>query len=79
MADIQQWFIEHHVRNFYSVLISGYHIAEAGANPITQLAFTLTNGFTYVEAYLARAVRHCSLGQISEAFFEVGGQYRRNV
>src|SRR6266568_4574241 len=49
MADIQQWFTVHQVRNFHSVSISGYHIAEAGANPITQLAFTLANGFTYVE------------------------------
>ena len=56
MADIQQWFIEHGVRNFYSVSISGYHIAEAGANPISQLAFTLANGFTYVESYLARGM-----------------------
>jgi len=56
MADIQQWFIEHNVRNFYSVSISGYHIAEAGANPISQLAFTLANGFTYVEAYVARGM-----------------------
>ncbi|MGY1650733.1 fused isobutyryl-CoA mutase/GTPase IcmF [Geodermatophilus sp. SYSU D01119] len=56
MADIQAWFIEHRVRNFYSVSISGYHIAEAGANPISQLAFTLANGFTYVEAYLARGM-----------------------
>ena len=56
MADIQQWFIDHDVRNFYSVSISGYHIAEAGANPISQLAFTLANGFTYVEAYLARGM-----------------------
>jgi isobutyryl-CoA mutase len=54
MADMQEWFIEHHVRNFYSVSISGYHIAEAGANPITQLAFTLANAFTYAESYLAR-------------------------
>jgi isobutyryl-CoA mutase len=54
MADMQEWFIAHRVRNFYSVSISGYHIAEAGANPITQLAFTLANGFTYVESYLAR-------------------------
>lgn len=54
MADMQEWFIAHQVRNFYSVSISGYHIAEAGANPITQLAFTLANGFTYVESYLAR-------------------------
>ncbi len=56
MADVQEWFIEHQVRNFYSVSISGYHIAEAGANPITQLAFTLANGFTFVEAYLARGM-----------------------
>ena len=56
MADIQEWFIDHQVRNFYSVSISGYHIAEAGANPISQLAFTLANGFTYVEAYLARGM-----------------------
>ncbi|HMQ25299.1 MAG TPA: methylmalonyl-CoA mutase family protein, partial [Acidimicrobiales bacterium] len=56
MADIQAWFIEHEVRRFYSVSISGYHIAEAGANPITQLAFTLSNGFTYVEAYLAKGM-----------------------
>jgi methylmalonyl-CoA mutase len=56
MADIQEWFIENQVRNFYSVSISGYHIAEAGANPITQLAFTLANGFTYVESYLARGM-----------------------
>ena len=56
MADIQEWFIEQKVRNFYSVSISGYHIAEAGANPISQLAFTLANGFTYVEAYLARGM-----------------------
>ncbi|MEZ5183312.1 MAG: methylmalonyl-CoA mutase family protein [Acidimicrobiales bacterium] len=56
MADIQAWFVEHRVRNFYSVSISGYHIAEAGANPISQLAFTLANGFTYVEAYLARGM-----------------------
>ncbi|HXV94040.1 MAG TPA: fused isobutyryl-CoA mutase/GTPase IcmF [Pseudonocardia sp.] len=56
MADIQEWFIRHDVRNFYSVSISGYHIAEAGANPISQLAFTLANGFTYVESYLARGM-----------------------
>ena len=56
MADIQEWFIENDVRNFYSVSISGYHIAEAGANPISQLAFTLSNGFTYVESYLARGL-----------------------
>ena len=56
MADIQEWFIAHRVRNFYSVSISGYHIAEAGANPISQLAFTLANGFTFVESYLARGM-----------------------
>jgi methylmalonyl-CoA mutase len=56
MGDVQAYFIEHGVRNFYSVSISGYHIAEAGANPITQLAYTLANGFTYVEAYLARGL-----------------------
>lgn len=56
MADIQEWFIRHEVRNFYSVSISGYHIAEAGANPISQLAFTLANGFTFVESYLARGM-----------------------
>jgi isobutyryl-CoA mutase len=56
MADIQEWFVAEGVRNFYSVSISGYHIAEAGANPISQLAFTLANAFTYVEAYLARGM-----------------------
>jgi methylmalonyl-CoA mutase len=56
MADIQEWFIANGVRNFYSVSVSGYHIAEAGANPISQLAFTLANRFTYVEAYLARGM-----------------------
>ncbi|MGI9196525.1 MAG: fused isobutyryl-CoA mutase/GTPase IcmF [Candidatus Nanopelagicales bacterium] len=56
MGDVEQWFIDHGVRSFYSVSISGYHIAEAGANPITQLAFTLANAFTYVEAYRARGM-----------------------
>jgi methylmalonyl-CoA mutase len=56
MGDVQQFFIDNRVRNFYSVSISGYHIAEAGANPISQLAFTLANGFTYVETYLARGM-----------------------
>ncbi|MGD2101480.1 MAG: methylmalonyl-CoA mutase family protein [Acidimicrobiia bacterium] len=56
MGDIQQYFVDNDVRNFYSVSISGYHMAEAGANPITQLAFTLANGFTYVENYLARGM-----------------------
>jgi methylmalonyl-CoA mutase len=56
MGDVQAWFIDRKVRNFYSVSISGYHIAEAGANPVTQLAFTLANGFTYVEYYLSRGM-----------------------
>ncbi|HKK77963.1 MAG TPA: methylmalonyl-CoA mutase family protein [Saprospiraceae bacterium] len=56
MGDVQQYFIDHKVRNFYSVSISGYHIAEAGANPISQLAFTLSNGFTFVEYYLSRGM-----------------------
>ncbi|MCE7862616.1 MAG: methylmalonyl-CoA mutase [Bacteroidetes bacterium CHB5] len=56
MGDVQQYFIDKNIRNFYSVSISGYHIAEAGANPITQLAFTLANGFTYVEYYLSRGM-----------------------
>lgn len=56
MGDVQEYFIDHSVRNFYSVSISGYHIAEAGANPITQLAFTLANGFTFVEYYLSRGM-----------------------
>jgi methylmalonyl-CoA mutase len=56
MGDIQEYFVRHEVQNFYSVSISGYHIAEAGANPISQLAFTLANGFTYVESYLARGM-----------------------
>ncbi|MCC6574775.1 MAG: methylmalonyl-CoA mutase family protein [Planctomycetes bacterium] len=56
MGDVQQWFIDHKVQNYYSVSISGYHIAEAGANPITQLAFTLANGFTYVEYYRSRGM-----------------------
>ncbi len=56
MGDIQEWFCENSIRNFYSVSISGYHIAEAGANPISQLAFTLANGFTYCESYLARGL-----------------------
>ncbi len=57
MADIAEYFVQHSVQNFYSVSISGYHIAEAGANPISQLAFTLANGFTYVESYLARGMK----------------------
>ena len=72
MADIQQWFIQHRVRNFYSVSISGYHIAEAGANPISQLAFTLANGFTYVEAYLARGMKIDDFAPNLSFFFSNG-------
>ncbi|CAM5235871.1 Fused isobutyryl-CoA mutase [Streptomyces alboniger] len=72
MADIQEWFIAHKVRNFYSVSISGYHIAEAGANPISQLAFTLANGFTYVEAYLARGMRIDDFAPNLSFFFSNG-------
>ncbi|MER5427514.1 fused isobutyryl-CoA mutase/GTPase IcmF [Streptomyces sp. NPDC002588] len=72
MADIQEWFIEHQVRNFYSVSISGYHIAEAGANPISQLAFTLANGFTYVESYLARGMRIDDFAPNLSFFFSNG-------
>jgi methylmalonyl-CoA mutase len=72
MADIQEWFIAHSVRNFYSVSISGYHIAEAGANPISQLAFTLANGFTYVEAYLARGMHIDDFAPNFSFFFSNG-------
>ena len=72
MADVQEWFISHDVRNFYSVSISGYHIAEAGANPITQLAFTLANGFTYVESYLARGMRIDDFAPNLSFFFSNG-------
>ncbi|MEV0895239.1 fused isobutyryl-CoA mutase/GTPase IcmF [Actinoplanes sp. NPDC049802] len=72
MGDIQQWFIDHGVRNFYSVSISGYHIAEAGANPISQLAFTLANGFTYVESYLARGMRIDDFAPNLSFFFSNG-------
>ena len=72
MADIQEWFIQHQVRNFYSVSISGYHIAEAGANPISQLAFTLANGFTYVEAYLARGMKVDDFAPNLSFFFSNG-------
>ena len=72
MADIQEWFIEQQVRNFYSVSISGYHIAEAGANPISQLAFTLANGFTYVEAYLARGMEIDDFAPNLSFFFSNG-------
>ncbi|WP_020657886.1 fused isobutyryl-CoA mutase/GTPase IcmF [Amycolatopsis benzoatilytica] len=72
MADIQEWFISHGVRNFYSVSISGYHIAEAGANPISQLAFTLANGFTYVESYLARGMNIDDFAPNLSFFFSNG-------
>jgi methylmalonyl-CoA mutase len=72
MADSQEWFIRNRVRNFYSVSISGYHIAEAGANPISQLAFTLANGFTYVEAYLARGMKIDDFAQNLSFFFSSG-------
>ncbi|MHC5903605.1 fused isobutyryl-CoA mutase/GTPase IcmF [Streptomyces sp. S6] len=72
MADVQEWFIQQKVRNFYSVSISGYHIAEAGANPISQLAFTLANGFTYVEAYLARGMHIDDFAPNLSFFFSNG-------
>ncbi len=72
MGDIQQYFVEHDVRNFYSVSISGYHIAEAGANPITQLAFTLSNGFTYVEYYLSRGMKIDDFAPNLSFFFSNG-------
>ncbi|MBI2712884.1 MAG: cobalamin B12-binding domain-containing protein [Rhizobiales bacterium] len=72
MADIQEYFVQHEVRNFYSVSISGYHIAEAGANPISQLAFTMANGFTYVEAYLARGMHIDSFAPNLSFFFSNG-------
>jgi isobutyryl-CoA mutase len=72
MGDVQESFINHAVRNFYSVSISGYHIAEAGANPITQLAFTLSNGFTYVEYYLSRGMDINDFGPNLSFFFSNG-------
>ena len=72
MGDVQQYFIDHGVRNFYSVSISGYHIAEAGANPITQLAFTLANGFTYVEYYMSRGMSINDFGPNLSFFFSNG-------
>jgi methylmalonyl-CoA mutase len=72
MGDIQEYFVHHGVRNFYSVSISGYHIAEAGANPISQLAFTLANGFTYVEAYLARGMHIDDFAPNLSFFFSNG-------
>ena len=72
MGDIQQYFVDHKVRNFYSVSISGYHIAEAGANPISQLAFTLSNGFTIVEYYLARGMNVDDFAPNLSFFFSNG-------
>jgi len=72
MGDIQQYFIENDIRSYYSVSISGYHIAEAGANPITQLAFTLANGFTYVEYYLSRGMRIDEFAPNLSFFFSNG-------
>ncbi|MES2279545.1 MAG: methylmalonyl-CoA mutase family protein [Bacteroidota bacterium] len=72
MGDMQQYFIDKQVRNFYSVSISGYHIAEAGANPITQLAFTLSNGFTYVEYYLSRGMHIDDFAPNLSFFFSNG-------
>jgi len=72
MGDIQEYFVHNQVRNFYSVSISGYHIAEAGANPISQLAFTLANGFTYVEAYLARGMQIDDFAPNLSFFFSNG-------
>jgi methylmalonyl-CoA mutase len=72
MGDIQEYFIENNIRNFYSVSISGYHIAEAGANPITQLALTLANGFTYVEYYLSRGMSIDSFAPSLSFFFSNG-------
>ncbi len=72
MGDVQQYFIDHGVRNFYSVSISGYHIAEAGANPISQLAFTLSNGFTFVEYYLSRGMHIDDFAPNLSFFFSNG-------
>ncbi|HYC36614.1 MAG TPA: fused isobutyryl-CoA mutase/GTPase IcmF [Usitatibacter sp.] len=72
MGDIQEYFVHHKVQNFYSVSISGYHIAEAGANPISQLAFTLSNGFTFVEAYLARGMHIDDFAPNLSFFFSFG-------
>ena len=72
MGDIQEYFVQNEIRNFYSVSISGYHIAEAGANPISQLAFTLSNGFTFVEAYLARGMHIDDFAPNLSFFFSYG-------
>ncbi len=79
MGDIAEYFVHHDVRNFYSVSISGYHIAEAGANPISQLAFTLSNGFTFVEAYLARGMHIDDFAPNLSFFFSNGMDPEYNV
>jgi len=79
MGDIAEYFVHHQVRNFYSVSISGYHIAEAGANPISQLAFTLSNGFTFVEAYLARGMHIDDFAPNLSFFFSNGMDPEYNV
>jgi isobutyryl-CoA mutase len=72
MGDIQEYFVQHKIQHFYSVSVSGYHIAEAGANPITQLAFTLANGFTYIEAFLARGMKIDDFAPRLSFFFSNG-------
>ena len=72
MGDVQEYFIQHSIKNFYSVSISGYHIAEAGANPVTQLAFTLANGFTYLEYYLSRGMHIDDFAPNLSFFFSNG-------
>src|SRR5207237_7182464 len=72
IGDVQHHFVENRIRNFYSVSISGYHMAEAGANPITQLAFTLANGFTYVEYYRARGLEVDDFAPNLSFFFSNG-------
>lgn len=79
MGDVQEYFIENRVKNFYSVSISGYHIAEAGANPITQLAFTLSNAFTYVEYYLSRGMKIDDFAPNLSFFFSTGMDPEYNV
>ena len=72
MGDVQEYFCRHKIKNYYTVSISGYHIAEAGANPITQTAFTLSNGFTYVEYYLSRGMHIDDFCQNLSFFFSNG-------
>ncbi len=79
MGDIQEYFIQNNIRNFYSVSVSGYHIAEAGANPITQLALTLSNGFTYVEYYLARGMDINQIAPCLSFFFSNGMEIEYTV